>query len=202
MCFVHCSFRTAAIPIFRVLAPLLVLSVLGSSDLPSQTRPPPCLGPEFRQFDFWVGDWEVRRPDDTLAGFNTIRRILGGCVLHERYTTPGGYQGQSLNLFDASRGVWHQSWVDSAGTLLLLEGGLEGDAMVLRGETRGPGGSALQRISWSLVEGDPDRVRQLWTTSVDGGKSWQTTFDGLYLRKSADGGAEGAFSPQSSGSGQ
>ena len=59
-----------------------------------------------------------------LAGRNRIEREYGGCVLHERYDTGRGYTGESLNAFDQLRGTWHQTWVDSSGLLLLIEGGL------------------------------------------------------------------------------
>jgi hypothetical protein len=48
------------------------------------------------------------------------------------------------------------------------------------GETAGP---VKQRIRRDQVDGDPDRVRQLWESSDDGGKSWTVAFDGLYVRK-------------------
>src|SRR4051812_17556363 len=81
-----------------------------------------CDTPAHRGFDFWLGHWEVRTPDGKLAGTNRIEREYDGCVLHERYATPRGYSGESLNIYDASRKLWHQTWVDSTGTLLLLEG--------------------------------------------------------------------------------
>jgi hypothetical protein len=56
-------------------------------------------------------------------------------VLHERYATPGGYSGESLNIYDASRKLWHQTWVDSTGTLLLLDGGVRDGRMMLEGQT-------------------------------------------------------------------
>ena len=40
------------------------------------------------------------------------------------YTTPTGYTGESFNIYDSARRVWHQSWVDNAGLLLQLDGGL------------------------------------------------------------------------------
>jgi hypothetical protein len=123
-------------------------------------------------------------PDGSLVGTNSITSILNGCSLHERYSTPTGYAGESFNIYDGSRGVWHQTWVDMTGALLVLEGGFRDGAMVMQGETRaGDGSKVLNRISWSLVEGDPDRVRQYWETSGDGGESWSPAFDGLYLRQ-------------------
>ena len=119
----------------------------------------------------------------TPVGENSIRPILNGCALQESYATPSGYAGRSLNIYDASRGVWHQSWVDVGGLLLVLEGSFVQDRMVLEGETAGGGAAVRHRITWNLVEGDPDRVRQLWASSSDGGESWSVAFDGPYVRK-------------------
>ena len=170
----------------RRLLPALALVVSltpGVATAPAWAQTGPCATPAHRAFDFWVGRWEVTQPNGTVAGRNTIRSRMGGCVLHEHYLTPRGYEGDSFNLFDAARGVWHQSWVDVGGTLLQLDGGLEGDAMVLSGETVDAQGNAtLQRITWNQVDGDPDRVRQHWEASTDGGATWTTAFDGLYTR--------------------
>jgi hypothetical protein len=163
-------------------AAFLVALVLPGSGR-AQEAAPPCSTPDFRQFDFWIGEWEVFRPDGQRAGHNTITAVMNGCVLTESYDGSGGYHGESFNIFDASRGVWHQTWVDNGGTLLRLEGGLEGDRMILGGETVGADGTVTRhRISWSRVDGDPDRVRQLWESSSDAGETWSVTFDGEYRR--------------------
>ena len=141
----------------------------------------PCDDPQHREFDFWIGEWQVKTPDGKLAGVNRIEREYGGCVLHERYDTRRGYSGESLNIFDAGRKVWHQTWVDSSGTLLLLEGGLKAGRMVLEGQTIEAGGQVTKhRITWT-----PDQdgsVRQLWESTDATGK-WITAFDGQYTRK-------------------
>ena len=141
-----------------------------------------CEAPEHRQFDFWLGEWEVRTPDGKLAGTNRIEREYGGCVLHERYSTGKGYSGESLNAYDAARKVWHQTWVDSSGTLLLLEGGLADGKMVLEGRTVEAGGQTVRhRITWTPnADGS---VRQLWESTDDKG-GWTVAFDGRYTRKS------------------
>ena len=41
-----------------------------------------------RQFDFWIGRWDVFQPDGKKAGENLIEPILGGCPLLKR--GPGG----------------------------------------------------------------------------------------------------------------
>lgn len=144
---------------------------------------PRCSAPEHRAFDFWTGSWSVVAANGRLAGRSVVRPVMGGCALHERYVTPRGYEGESFNVYDATRGVWHQSWVDNGGLLLTVEGGFDGTRMVLEGETTDTlGAVTLQRITWSRVDGDRDRVRQHWEASTDGGATWSTAFDGLYTR--------------------
>ena len=109
-----------------------------------------------RQFDFWLGEWEVRTPDGKLAGTNRITREYGGCVLHERYDTGRGYSGESLNVYDAPRKAWHQTWVDNGGLLLVLEGAFRANRMVLEGEVRSAETTAGRRetslfSSWSDI---------------------------------------------------
>lgn len=68
----------------------------------------PCAAPEYRQFDFWLGDWNVEAPASPgVVSHNRISSINGGCTLHEQYTTPSGYEGSSLNFYDSARRVWH-----------------------------------------------------------------------------------------------
>jgi hypothetical protein len=141
----------------------------------------PCGAPEHRQFDFWLGEWNVHTPDGKLAGVNSIENEYGGCVLHERYSTPRGYRGESLNIYDAGRKVWHQSWVDTDGVLLLLEGGMRGKSMVLEGQSVDAKGAVTKhRISWT--PNADGTVRQHWESS-DGKGGWTTAFDGTYKRK-------------------
>jgi len=146
-------------------------------------RPPACVAPEYRQFDFWIGEWDVRTPDGKLAGTNRIERILGGCVLQENWKGTRGMTGHSFNTYDPGDRKWHQTWVDDQGTLLLLSGEFREGAMVLSGATaaRGAAKAALHRISWTPAA--DGTVRQLWESSEDGGKTWSVAFDGSYRRK-------------------
>jgi hypothetical protein len=162
----------------RVLSAAVPLAMACSGSLAAA-----CDTPAHRGFDFWLGEWEVRTPDGKLAGVNRIEREYGGCVLHERYTTGRGYSGESLNVYDAPRSMWHQTWVDSAGTLLLLEGGLQAGRMVLEGRTVAPDGRTTRhRITWT-PNADAS-VRQFWESTDSEGR-WTTAFDGLYTRRQA-----------------
>lgn len=145
-----------------------------------------CDSDEHRQFDFWLGEWTVYTADGKVAGQNRITLKHNGCVLHEHYVTERGYEGESFNAFDATRGVWHQTWIDNAGTLLLLEGGVEEGDMLLTGVGVDAEGRAVtHRIRWSRI--GTDRVRQLWQSRAASDEEWAVLFDGDYRRRSSDG---------------
>lgn len=143
-----------------------------------------CSSVQHRQFDFWLGRWEVRNPAGTVAGHSRIESILGGCVVLENWDGARGISGKSFNLYNADTEQWEQFWVDSSGSRLHLRGGLRDGAMVLEGIQDKPdprtGLKQRERITWTpKTDGS---VRQLWETSTDDGHSWTTSFDGRYRR--------------------
>jgi hypothetical protein len=154
-----------------------VMPALASAETP---KPAPCPGAESHQFDFWIGDWEVRDMG-ALSGHNSIRPILDGCVLQETWSGVSGSAGSSLNFYDPLRRHWRQFWVWREGTTLELEGDFRDGKMVLEGESLGRNGEKQRnRISWSSnADGS---VRQHWQISRDGGVTWKTEFDGEYRR--------------------
>lgn len=137
-----------------------------------------CAAPEYRQLDFWVGDWQVHRPDGELAGRNEISPVAGGCALLESWQGVGGGRGTSLTYFDPETGGWRQTWV-GLGVVLDLQGGWDGERMLLQGGARpGPDGPLADRISWAPR--DDGEVLQLWEVSPDGGSTWERVFAGTY----------------------
>jgi hypothetical protein len=158
-----------------------LIALFSGVSIASLAMAAPCDDPAYRAFDFWLGEWQVRTPDGKLAGTNRIEREYDGCVLHERYATGRGYAGESLNTYDSGRKVWHQTWVDSGGTLLLLDGSLREGKMVLEGQTTSADAKLTKhRIAWTpTADGS---VRQLWE-STDANGQWTVAFDGLYTRK-------------------
>lgn len=170
--------------LFLALAALPAAAALGQTPTPAPAPPPPpCASAEYRQFDFWLGDWEVEAKGK-VAGYNKISRLYGDCILREEYRTANGaYVGTSLNGYDAARKLWHQTWVDNQGLVLLLDGRFEQGHMRLEGKSPTPdGGTQLDRITWTPNANGT--VRQHWEQSTDGGRSWTTAFDGLYKKKS------------------
>ena len=180
---------TAVRPTLRTLCAAMLAMISGSATLavaptPAAPKPPPCAAAEHHQFDFWLGRFEVRDPSGKIVGHNRIERAHGGCALIENWTGAGGVTGTSINIYDRDHHRWHQTWVDSSGGLLQLDGSRSDSAMSLSGtafDADAVNRVALQRITWTPLEGG--RVRQLWESSTDGGGSWSVVFDGLYIRQ-------------------
>jgi hypothetical protein len=129
-------------------------------------------------FDFWIGEWQVFGPLGKQVGRSSITALFDTGALAEHWSAEGGFEGHSLNSYDVVRRCWHQTWADSSGGLLLLEGGLVDGTMVLEGVAPVEEGSEpqRQRITWSPEEGG---VRQHWETTSDD-TVWTTVFDGHY----------------------
>lgn len=160
----------------------LVGALLASGWEASQPAPArPCAAAEYRQFDFWLGEWTVEQ-GGRPAGTSAITRVLDGCVIHESWTATGRSRGQSFNRYDRASREWIQTWVDNDGQSLLLRGGLRGASMVLEGSRPAPsGGTVIDCITWTPL--DDGGVRQHWVASTDGGQTWTDQFDGIYRRR-------------------
>lgn len=141
----------------------------------------PCqVDPAYRDFDFWLGEWNVTE-NGAQAGTNHILSLLDGCLVEENWTGAGGGQGRSMNAYDAATGTWSQYWMDQFGLHLRLEGGVANGAMSMQGPRAIPsGGFAIDRITWTpQPNGD---VNQFWEVSQDGGATFPiTVFDGDYV---------------------
>jgi hypothetical protein len=162
------------------------LPLWASSPVPnpraSPSPTPPCATPEFRQFDFWLGHWKVTNPKGKQVGTSEISRAAEGCAIREQWTSAAGKTGMSINYYDSNDRKWHQDWVGGDGTVLHLQGGLTGKAMVLSGESKTGEETVLNRITWTPLPGG--KVKQQWDTSSDNGHTWKTVFTGIYEKQS------------------
>ncbi len=141
----------------------------------------PCNTAAYRQFDFWLGEWEVQNPQGQVVGQNTITALLDGCMLFEDWTGLGGSKGVSINYYDHRDGSWTQTYRDNTGNIATwpnLIGGLREEAMTL--ETA-PGVSPMSRWVWTKV--NDDKVRQMAEVSTDEGETWSIVWDSYYIRK-------------------
>lgn len=143
----------------------------------------PCIySAEARQFDFWVGDWDVFNTAGQKAGTNTIQLFSEGCGLMENWTSSIGGDGKSINYYDASTNKWYQHWIGSGGGALRYEGNFKDGAMRFEGETIGKDGKkTLQKLTFFKL--DENTVRQLAETSNDDGKTWTVSYDFKYVKR-------------------
>ena len=140
-----------------------------------------------RRFDFWVGTWEVTdKKGEKIYGRNTISKREDGCLLLEEYSTGRGFKGSSINYYNPSNGKWHQNWIDNGTSIILTEGGLEKESMVLRGTIYYPASKRTARFRGTWTPLEDGRVRQFFEER-DGLGKWQTWFDGYYRRIPASG---------------
>lgn len=57
----------------------------------------PCRSrPEYRQFDFWIGEWAPQNVQGVTVGTSSIQLILGSCIIFENWNTPVS-SGKSFN---------------------------------------------------------------------------------------------------------
>jgi hypothetical protein len=139
-----------------------------------------------KEFDFWLGDWDVRPRGNPTAppSRNTITKIHDGCVVLETYVS-GGYTGQSFNMRDPSIGKWNQTWVDKAGGLHVYWGELRDGIMRFEGEMPDPTNPTTQRVRTRLAffRIAADTVRQFSQLTRDDGKTWLVNYDFIYTRR-------------------
>jgi hypothetical protein len=133
----------------------------------------PCAAPEYHQFDFWVGRWDVYNPKGQMVAHSLIEPVYG-CGIRENWMPLGKTGGGSLSIYVPAEKQWEQFWIDSQGSRAFFTGGWNGKAMVITGKWGGP----LVRMSYS--KNADGSVRQFGEQSTDEGKSWTPSFDFTY----------------------
>ena len=138
--------------------------------------------PEYGVLDFWVGEWDVFVGAQQV-GVNRIEKVLGGCALTEHWTDARGRLGQSFFYYAPLARRWQQVWVtETPGAVKekhLVSRDPTGGVRFL-GETLAPDGTRVLDRTTLTPEGD-GRVRQVIDVSADGGATWRTTFDAIYV---------------------
>lgn len=139
-----------------------------------------CASPEHRQFDFWIGDWDLvvkaratpGGPWDEARGQQHIEAILGGCAIAETFSAdgPGGqpWAGRSYSSWQPTLGQWRQTWVDDSGGYLAFTGGVDGGAMTLVGEPRDQDGKHIV-MRMVFLDVTATALHWEWQRQVDGG---------------------------------
>ena len=138
--------------------------------------------PEYRQLDFWVGEWNVFSGKQKV-GESSVRLILKDCVVFENWSGSQGGDGKSFNKYDPVAHRWEQFWVSDSGTTNYFKGSLvNGEMRYVYEMPPAPSRGMLTRhLTFSKL---PDgSVRQLSERSTDAGKTWATEYDFVYMKK-------------------
>ena len=144
-----------------------------------------CDSPESRQFDFWLGEWELTyvENDRPAKSHNHVTKTLDGCAILEEFSGAPGTRldGRSFSTFDRATRKWRQTWVDNTASYLDFTGGPQNGSMVLMREAESPSGAKFhQRMVYQDIR--RDSLKWLWQRSDDGGRSWQTNWEIEYRR--------------------
>lgn len=161
---------------------ILATAVLVVGRSVASTSPANCPAAEYRQLDFWLGDWDTFEATGERSSIARahVTLIAGGCAVHELYEQTDGLIGDSILSFDPVRKVWQQTWVTNFGSLMVITGTFKNDALALEGEVHVKDGRTLrQRITWKAEQ---DGVRETAVMSNDGAKTWQPAFDVLFRK--------------------
>lgn len=147
----------------------------------------PCQTAEYRQFDFWVGDWDVHNPAGQKVGENQITREQDGCLLVEHWKSGRGIEtGTSFNYFDIRDKKWHQLYLDNsgnAGAYPSMSGNFADNKMILVSDEKV---SPVFRWTWYVLS--PGKVRQMAEQSDDQQKTWRVIWDSTYVSKTQQAG--------------
>lgn len=177
--------RLSAVPVCLLAGALGLATTAHGQTTPPGAQggsAPGCKSPQHRQFDFWVGKWDVYPTGkDKQVARSLIENLYDGCVIRENWMPFSGTPGGSLNTYDPDDGKWHQVWMDASNARVSFDGEYDGERMILTGLWKGaqkPGEVGLVRMTYTRLPGD--EVRQFGEISTDQGATWKPFFDFTY----------------------
>jgi len=158
-------------------SPTAAVSVTDQAACASQQSP-------YRDFDFWIGDWEVyNASNNDKVGVNSIRRLASGCLLLEQWQGVLGNTGTSMNFYDPLQDTWRQVW-QSEGVFIDYQGGLDDDGVMrLQGTIsyHKTGKTAPFRGSWQpQADGSVLQILEQYHAETS---QWSGWFSGVYRRQ-------------------
>lgn len=161
---------------------IILLLLLAFSPSPEIQDKCACCSPEHRQFDFWIGDWEVFNEKGIKIGENLVEPLEDQCIISENWKGSKGGSGKSFNYYDPENETWNQLWISNSGNILKLKGKATEGQMMMKSELQhGPKGNFYNQITWTRNE--DGSVTQLWEILNKDGQSVAQNFKGIYRKK-------------------
>jgi hypothetical protein len=155
----------------------------------AQAQKLPCSNPVYRQFDFWIGEWEAFGLDGKKAGDSKISLILDSCIVFEEWTSASlqqglRYAGKSFNTYNASTKQWQQTWVDNVGgTNEYMQGKFENNQIIFSSVPFKISKDTMAIRKMTFTNLSTAKLRQHGEISKDNGITWNTEYDLEYRRK-------------------
>lgn len=170
---------------------MCLASACASGNAPSvSTAPLVCASAEFREFDFWIGDWDVTQhilqPDGSwleLPARTQVSASPDGCVLTEHWSgrvqffwegmqEPETMWGFSVRRFDPAAHTWAIYWMDQRSPQFQPPhiGGFDNGAGAFYRDFEVDGQPRRTRITFA----PPNAGRVDWelAISADNGATW------------------------------
>ncbi len=167
----------------------LLLSLIQLSSYSQTASRLPCSRPEYRQFDFWIGEWEAFGKNGQKAGDSKISLILDSCIILEEWTSASvnqgiRYAGKSFNTWNTATKQWQQTWVDNVGgTNEYLQGKFENNKIIYTSSPFPISKDTMAIRKMTFTNLSPEKLRQHGEISKNNGISWTTEYDLEYRRK-------------------
>ncbi len=162
---------------------LLIVLLAASASIAQETNKCPCCFEPYRQFDYWIGSWDVYDTLGTQVGTNVIDKLQDGCVLRENWIGVKGGTGTSYNFYSRIDSTWNQVWIDNQGGILRLTGNtVKGNMILKSAPSSGQQGNIyFHEIRW--IKNPDGTITQLWTVRNENDEILNTIFKGIYKSK-------------------
>ena len=154
---------------------------------PAAAAPAACQDAEYRQLDFWVGEWDLTwaQQDGTEGnGTNSITRSpYGDCVITENFDGAPSLQfkGMSVSTYSKPAGQWRQAWVDDQGGFFSLHGGPQEDGTFILEIDRYSEKVPYLRMKWEDIT--ENSLVWRWQGKADADAEWTDNWVINYTRK-------------------
>ncbi|NNF38708.1 MAG: hypothetical protein HKN71_08570 [Gemmatimonadetes bacterium] len=177
--------------VVRLAGILTAALLVGTGTAAAQDWPvSDALPAEARQFDFWVGEWDVdlriRQDDfswsDEVRSVASVYPILRGKAVLELWSDvrEGGIKGYSLRYFDTARDEW-VLWLNWPGPDVSGSSSLAGTFRHGRGEFFSRNDASVSRYTFSDI--GPNSLRWDDAFSQDGGATWSNRWIMEFTRR-------------------
>jgi hypothetical protein len=168
--------------LFLCIAAILALACVTAPRASAAGENACATSPQGRQFDFWLGDWDVTYPGAFRASHSKVSLALGECMIVEQWDGGEGHSGENMFAYSADDKSWHGMFVDNEGRVHVFSGKVASGSAEFEGTSRGPNGESVSnRIR--VIRLSADKVEQTWEKSSDNGATWGVVFRGEYSRK-------------------